>query len=350
MHADTNAANRARPRISGHASTCFALASISAGLCASEPAYAEQTAYRLEWQRAESAISCADESSIRAQVVHQLGRDPFDDGAERTIRGRVWRDQDGWRAEIELFIGEDRKGRRAIESAARDCKSLDAAAGLAVALSIAPPQPPEPGAPEANGAELAEEPARRAQPIVEARPAPVAASPPPAAQRELAPSLLSLSGLALVGALPEPAFGVEAAASLGFTRSFAAHLLAWHLPAQTDAAGEHSFTLSALGLGACGRHGSARLELEICPAVMIGSAAATVERRVEPVDPGAEVWVGIALVPRLRLRIVGPASLQLGATAAASVQRPRFELAGEREVGPAAAMFGAQLGIALSNF
>ncbi len=357
---NARAARRARPtrirRISRHASTWFVVASLLAPLAMTGAARADEThRYRFEWQRTADAESCADADGIRSRVVRQLGRDPFDDASERAIVGRVWRDDNVWRAAIELQLDGRAKGRRELSSGAASCASLDDALALAVALAIAPRDDVPPATadtpPPAGGESSIEAPS---QPLAVA-PAPAVAdqprAPSPAAPSPRAPASLSAGPLFLQGALPEPAFGVQAGASLGLDETFSVHLLAWHLAEQVDERREHAFSLSALGLGACAAHAaSAALSLELCPAFLAGSATAVVVGPVEPVDPGAEPWLAGALLPRIRLRIFWRLGLELGGIAAVSLVRPRFELAGSRQTGPRALVLGAGLGLAVSNF
>jgi hypothetical protein len=345
---------RAR-RIPRYASTLLAGLSLVASLGVSRGALADDThRYRLEWQRAAGAESCADGEAMLRRVVHHLGRDPFDENAERSIVGRVWRVDNVWRAEIELLFDGQRKGRRALSSGADDCATLDDALALAVALAIAPRDASPVPAPDTNAPGGGAKPVEPPSTAVVERPPLRSGSPsrPRAAVPvRPAPASLAAGALYLHGALPEPALGIEASGTVGLSEPFSAYLLAWHLPEQTDARGEHAFSLSALGLGACvGHRPTTALELELCPAMVAGSAVSVVKGGVHPVDPGAEPWLAGALVPRIRLRLVWQLSLELGAIAAASVVRPRFELAGGEEQGPAPVVLGSQLGLAVSNF
>src|SRR5450755_3770225 len=116
----------------------------SAGAQSASEAHRE---LRLSWVRSASAASCPDAGHVEADVEQRLGWSPFvhPNAASESIEASVTRDNDVWRAAIELRAADGSSlGSRDVESPAASCASLAAAAGLAIALMIEPLSPGQP--------------------------------------------------------------------------------------------------------------------------------------------------------------------------------------------------------------
>ncbi|WP_394832235.1 hypothetical protein LVJ94_37540 [Pendulispora rubella] len=94
---------------------------------------------RLVYVRGPGTEKCPDERDLRNGVAARLGRDPFDDHAERMVTARVSRARKILRARIEVHgpAGE-LYGERELSSKDKDCAELAEATELAIAIAIDP--------------------------------------------------------------------------------------------------------------------------------------------------------------------------------------------------------------------
>jgi hypothetical protein len=106
----------------------------------------ERSSARLELSAPGEASSCIEKKELEVAVERRLRRKVFREPAELAVEVRVERAPEGWSAELVLRDAERRElGRRALETAARDCSALDASLALVVALLVdSPPAPPPP--------------------------------------------------------------------------------------------------------------------------------------------------------------------------------------------------------------
>ena len=110
----------------------------------------------LRWTRAPGAEACIDPQALRNAVDARLGRPVFTDTEQRavSIEGNVRPTQHGWHVAITVH-GPDQEplGQRELEESAPDCRVLDEALVLMIALIVdpdaamrdpqqAPPPPP----------------------------------------------------------------------------------------------------------------------------------------------------------------------------------------------------------------
>lgn len=157
------------------AATCAALlcvvATAARGVKAQDEAHAHAGVQaRLVWERGEGAEACVSEEELSRSLEEHLGYRLFGDDGELLVQGRVAREASPprFRAEVELRDREGHMlGKRAVEAPGNDCRALDEALVLVVALAVdvqmaslraarveAPPpvEAPEPPEPEAEPA------------------------------------------------------------------------------------------------------------------------------------------------------------------------------------------------------
>jgi len=171
---------------------------------------------RLAYARGPGTEKCPDERDLRNGVAARLGRDPFDDHADRMVTARVSRVRKILRARIEVHgpAGE-LYGERDLSSKDKDCAELAEATELAIAIAIDPlaamstPKPiateaPPPAPPPA----AVEEPHPAPPPVV--APAPTPPPPRPAPPAPAPPHLqFHAEGgpVGSLGAAPQAAVG-----------------------------------------------------------------------------------------------------------------------------------------------
>jgi hypothetical protein len=124
------------------------------GASGAHAAKGERLRARLELHATEDASSCMKKRELERAVERRLRRKVFQEPAELLVEVRLSGADDRWKAELVLSDAEKRElGRRELETAAKDCSSLDASLALVVALLVdSPPNPPAPveTAPEAE--------------------------------------------------------------------------------------------------------------------------------------------------------------------------------------------------------
>jgi hypothetical protein len=290
--------------------------------------------YRLSWSRAEGAEACLSESELSGRVRSRLGREPFDDRAERTIEGQVGLGASGgFLAKLVIRAADSTVlGRRTIETQGPDCGPLGQAVTLAVVLTI------DPTAPLGDVESSADTPTplspRPEIPVASARvknaPAPVSPrrAPPPSAPvahpPAAAPARATL-GAGVVGAL-----GLLPRAALGFelegTYPAPSGLLvgARMLPSVETSDGHLGVAVTSGKLGFCGGLPKTT-SLSLCGALEAG-VTSVVARDLVPVSPGDYPFLALAAGARFVLPSPGPLGLQVGAWALLPLYTPRFQV------------------------
>ncbi|HEX6274685.1 MAG TPA: hypothetical protein VFZ53_16700, partial [Polyangiaceae bacterium] len=139
-----------------------AFLAIALGAASAHAADGARSLARLELASPADDSSCIGKGELERAVERRLRRKVFREPAALVVEVRVERIPNGWSAELVLRDAESRElGRRALDTAASDCSSLDASLALVVALLVdSPPMPPPPAEPSAPPAEPATTPAR----------------------------------------------------------------------------------------------------------------------------------------------------------------------------------------------
>jgi hypothetical protein len=121
----------------------------------------ERSRARLELHAAGDASSCMKKRELERSVERRLRRKVFEEPAELLVDVRFERADDRWKADIVLYDAERHElGRRDLDTAAKDCSSLDASLALVVALLVdSPPNPPAPVETSPDAAKTAPPPA-----------------------------------------------------------------------------------------------------------------------------------------------------------------------------------------------
>lgn len=305
---------------------CLLLASgvlLMARLSAAQPAADAHRELRLSWVRSASAASCPDAGQVEADVTRRLGWSPFatTSGASQALEASVTRDNDVWRAAIELRAPDGTSlGSRNVESPAATCDSLAAAAGLAIALMIEPLLPEKP-------ATVVPPPAAKPPPPAIEKPSTSTSTPPIAARSDsgAANGSLGLGALAVAGVLPRVAVGVTLSASARLVDRWFGTVSASFLPEQRVYGGnaDVGFGLTLASVGPCYRvpiHNA--WSVSSCAALQLGSLDITVVTP-EPVAPGPRFWWAASTGLRLGWKS-GPFETSLGIDALAHFTRHTY--------------------------
>lgn len=273
----------------------------------------------LSWVRdAEAAEACPDVSQVQADVASRLGFSPFvsGDADSASIEVLVTHSKALWQAAV-MMRGADGalRGNRHVESAAKDCHSLAAAAALAIALMIDPElllRPPPPAAPAHKAAP------EGGTPSV----APPRVAPPPHGGPRGA---LSIGATVAAGVLPALAFGPLLRGELELRSRLSVVVSAQFLPEQrlTRAGADAWLGLSLGSVGPCyrielGEHWA----VASCASFLVGSLSLSIASP-EAVQAGPRAWLGVACGLRLSLR-AGAFELTLGGDALAHLARHNY--------------------------
>jgi hypothetical protein len=314
-------------------SRLVAVTLVLASTAASRLARADEP-YRLAWSRAEGADACLSESELSERVRSRLGREPFDDRAERTIEGQVGLNSSGgFLAQLVIRAADSTVlGRRTIETQGPDCGPLGQAVTLAVVLTIDPTAPLDDVPSNAESPTTAGPPTE--MPVARARmnsaPAPVAPEPAPpprvpvARPPGAAPARAAL-GAGVVGALgllPRAALGVELEGTYPAPSGFLVG--ARMLPSVETPDGHLGVAVTSGKLGFCGgipKMGS----LSLCGAFEAG-VTSVVARDLVPVSPGDYPFLALAAGARFVLPSRGPLGLQVGVWALLPLYTQRFQV------------------------
>jgi hypothetical protein len=318
---------------------------------ASSTRAADPPAVRLTWARGQDADGCPSGDEIQRQVQARLGRNPFADDAPRSIDTMIDRVDGVWHARIHVRDERGRSmGARDLTSESKDCTSIQAAAVLAIALTIDPNAPMHAPPSSSAPASASAPPSSSAPPAVltAAAPTPIAPqSAPPAAhhRRVHDPTVASvtLRGGGAMGLVPGSTIGIGWSGSIPIAHDWlvAAHALWTQESKPTDQ--RFAFGLTAFGLGACYEPGSARwLHTGACATAWLGSIHAVVYE-IRPTEPGGRLYSAVSLSPYARASLYGPLHAQLGVELFVPTERRSFTVTGWQDPvwrQPAAAVFG----------
>lgn len=306
----------------------------------------------LSWVRFDGAASCSTATEIAEGVARILRRDALvaPTRAVMAIEARVERipGKKRFRAIIDISGGDGKvRGTRKLESASDDCRKLDDAAALAIALMIDPNalQPPPPAAPAPPAPTVIVKRDVMIVPVpvlVEPPRAPTPPEPPPRSSPELT---LAIGPSLALGLVPGPAPGVRFGVELGPTETLA--------PGDRVTVGPSSIRVGFASYSGSidvegarpGQAGSLSMiallpQVALCPAtVWVGARGALAACVV--VDAGALTWTGddfdsavrsgarpfvdVGPVAQARLVLVEPFALEIRGAAVVPLIRDTFE-------------------------
>ena len=286
-------------------SLCVGLLGLASLLCSGNAAAQSTPRVHLSWVRdADSPFVAGDRGSASIEVL-------------------VTRNRSVWQAVV-VMRGADGslRGNRRVDSAAPECQSLAAAAGLAIALMIDPeviirPTPVK-APPKAVVAE-------------KAPPAPAAAPPAPARRGPHGSLALGVQGA--LGVLPSAALGPLLRGELQLHQGLGLVVSAQFFPEQrlVSAGAEAWFGLSLASVGPCyrvelGEHWA----VASCGSFQVGSLHLGVASP-EVVDAGPRPWLGLSCGLRVSLR-AGAFELTLGGDALAHLARHNYTVSRQNPV------------------
>jgi hypothetical protein len=297
-------------------------------LLLSSPAFAaDGQLVRLVWIRGEGAAACASQATVQARVTERLGRDPFSDDAPRVLEVVVGRAGERWTARIAVREVEGRLvGERQLGSEAADCAPLEAAATLAIALTIDPeaalrsePRAPAPASVPPIPRSPLTPPPPRARPCPPSKPCPE----PPRGMR----GSVTVRGALVSGLVPGLRPALELAGDVEVISRVHVTGGALWLPEARARDTRFAFGMTAFSVGACvDLLVSRESALAACSRLHAGAVHA-VPYSLEPVEPGSRAWVGLGAGPRWAID-AGPVRLELGVEALVPLARYDFRVVG----------------------
>ena len=98
------------------------------------------------YARTVAGNDCPDERAFRALVTARVGRDPFTERSEQTVRVMISAEASRIAGRVEILEGTATRQDRTVKGAPRDCEAVVEALASVVALSLAPPTGAEPSA------------------------------------------------------------------------------------------------------------------------------------------------------------------------------------------------------------
>lgn len=304
----------------------------------------------LSWVRGSGAASCPSAASVRKDIAARIGRYPFGNDATRTIEASLTRESGRWIARVVVRASSGASvGTRELESDARECGPLAAAATLVIALlidpsaklgpigsaSALPPAPTPPLAPAPSTLLVPASPPAADSistiPFIAPTPNPPRERPTPpiqaaAGSTSLSPASVSGGALFTSGLVPKLAPGVAMSARVRVAPRLSASMSIWWVPESSR--GEFAFGLTSVVLGACAdlwRNDGAALHA--CVDALGGAVHASV-RGMQSTEPGDRPWFGLSPAARFVQRVVGPFTLEVGLGAVVPFTRYRFTVEG----------------------
>lgn len=318
---------------------------------------ATDAAVKLSWVRSESALDCIGPSALESELAERMGKNPFEGTAGQWIEGYASRADGGY--EVQLFERDANGktiGSRRFTEQSDNCRELDDAIELAIALIIDPNVKLSARAsPHRQALPVEHNESRPAQPSSQAASAPpaplsplklspvpkstlidVVAKPSPVLRLHDAPtkggaevarsSDLSAAAFVIEGLLPGATGGVE----LG-TR-FSEGLLALRLglrfsPERSPGSqlGDFGFGATLFNLGGCALWKGPRLEWLNCLEAGAGAIHVTVYRP-SPLEPGDRLFKFAGIESGLSVRLRGPVWLDTRLFALVPLGRWDFRL------------------------
>jgi hypothetical protein len=276
---------------------------------------------RFVWVRGPGAAGCSSQSVVARRVVARLGRDPFLDDGQVVIEGVVTREHGAWTARVEVRdLTGKRLGTRDLTSSAEDCKPIESAVTLAVALAIDPEAALRPEAEPAGPTSPS--------PVPTPAPAPRPAPPTPRLADQPVKVWAVLRGGVGGGFVPgvAPGFGIAVDVKPPGRFSVAAGAL-W-FPEATTQDQNFAFGLASAFAGACvDAIAWSRGAIAACAAFHVGEIHA-VTFKLEPTQPGGRLWLAPSVGVKLSHVLVGPLLLQAGVDGFAPLIRHDFIVEG----------------------
>lgn len=344
----------------------FGWTTVALGLALAAAAARAQSApadgVRLSFVRAQSAADCIAAPALEREIVRRMGRDPFAGPARQWIEGVVALGAGFY--EVQLFE-RDAEGRtlgtRTLREASGDCKKLDDAIVLAIALIIDPSATLAPALPATPASPPASVTARPSIPFSYGDSVPLFPVARRAAATPINPNTHAGSGfvgadfVVLGGVLPGAAPGVEVVTRqpLESKQRISLRASAMFLPEKrrADAVGDFGYGLTALELGACAGQPGEQFTWFGCGAWGMGAVHAVVHSPA-PLEPGDRLWAALRIEAGLALRLVGPVWLEARAFDLIAARRWQFRVTlddstRQQAFAQSALMPGAAIGLAL---
>jgi hypothetical protein len=354
----------------------FALSALSAG------AQVHERGSALAWVRGDGAEDCVTQDALQAEIRARLGRDPFRLPPEQRIEATVSREHGLWVARLYEHDPSGRRiGSRVLSSASTDCRELEAAVTLAIALIIdpearadtlpptaslpqgvapaeppstdtpAPPaeglsRPPQAGRPHAADRVPAPARSRRASWPLATIPRPRAASTrsacPPAEPLDRTSVRL---GAALVARLQPtwgPVFTLDARGRVAPHTSV--ELGAFYAPESrtTRSGSDHAVGLTALRASGCYSSGQ-RISAFACAGALAGAIHSVVFRPT-PTEPGDRAWLALGADAGVELEL-GPLLADFRGLLWVPLSRWSFEVGGTQVFEQAWVLPGAAVSV-----
>ena len=296
---------------------CFVLAVLSV----SDPAWAQTGdatgGVHLSWVRAEGASACLSQHALERAVATRLGRDPFQGATRQWVEGVIAVDGGVFTAQLfERDVKGEVVGSRVLQEATDDCRDLDLAVSLAVALIIDPegareepsPAPPAEASSGSATARYPDEPppspSERPPPTPKrgTSPTPLPVQPSPPDRR---PPGVVVGPLLSSGLLPKPAVGLEMVTEVSVARTLAVRSGVRYLPEVRSAGSlaDVSYGLTAFHGGPC-MVGRGPIAPIACVSLEVGALHAVVHDPV-PLEAGDRLWAAAVAQAGLRVEISG---------------------------------------------
>ena len=312
------------------------------------------------WERAGGAESCISGEELARDVESHVGRPLFVTSGSADVRasGRVSRTEDGrsggWRATIEVSRRDGGAGsNRVVAVEGKDCRALDEALVLVLAVAVepllprdapatgegAPAAPSEAGAPENASAEKAQpvapptpKPESAAVPAVpvaepEFRDAPAGGKPPRGASR----FRLGASAVVAAGLMPGAAagFGTSVAWVAPFRVSFELGWLGFPFGQSPTNAGRGDYRSLMGEARACPAIVDAPVFIDACATFFAGELRARGAGFAVRDLSASRPYVAWGVALRARIELTDPVFLRLGLEAMLPVTRDRFVIEAE---------------------
>jgi hypothetical protein len=275
----------------------------------------------LDWRRSPGAEGCIDGADLEELVEAQLGRSVFGEGGELVVEAHIEpvASPRGWRVTIDAKRPDgELLGTREFSRVAGDCRELDRAVALVIALTIDP---------NASLAPATSSPAPLPVPVVpRSRPrAAAVTAPAPAPQAAGWRVGGSLGTLATVGLLPAPSVALAATLVLDPPRLPAIEIDAstWLERDEVSGAGGAHVDLDAAGVAMCPAIVVRPLVLGGCGGLQLGRMRADGFGFARN-QARSETVIQVRLGLRVEQPLLRPLSLRLSLGAAIPLIRPSF--------------------------
>jgi hypothetical protein len=276
------------------------LATLITCLVATAAASAEPRSVRLQWRPSANAQTCATESQMRKEIVTRLGRDPFTDGRAPGLDVVVDRSGSTWRANVTRLDEQGAPvGSRELTYDGPDCRGLEQALILAMALAIDPDEALDGESRSGGGGHAA-------PPMVPTPESFVSSTCPWCGTAQCLPKPtwfgdLGVRTLGSVGLLPTPSIGAQLSFDLRVIGPWHLELAArrWVEPREDERGSARS--LGSYGAAVClDLWRPASPKLLVCAGGELGKVAST--RRSDPASTPDARWAAVRMSPTLRFK------------------------------------------------